>query len=138
MLSKAINGKTLLITLLSAGGIAALVGIGQIWMDFLPWDVFIKTMITIVIVGTLAGFLMAVDYDMPASREKTILAILVVLSLVMGVLIIAQLWWLALEWILFAKIFGTVLILFVLVSFVAAIKEDFGSNRKLKDENYLD
>ncbi|MCB9991712.1 MAG: hypothetical protein H6867_10165 [Rhodospirillales bacterium] len=138
VLAKAFNGKILLITLLAAGGIAAILGIGQIWFDLLAMDDFIRALVTIIVVGVLAGFLMAVDYDIPASREKAILLSLVVLALIMGGLLIAQLWWLALEWALFFKIFGTVLILFVLVSFVAAIKEDFGTNKKLKDENYID
>ncbi len=135
---KALNGKVLLITLMIAGGVAALLGIGQIWFGFMEWHTFVQSLVTIVILGGMAGFLMAVDYDMPASKEKLMLGIVVFLALTMGALIIAQLWWLALPWIDFAKIFGTVLILFVLVSFVLAVKEDFGTSKKLKDENFLD
>jgi len=135
---KSVNGKILFLTLLAAGGIAAVLGIAQIWLNFLEWDLFVKTMITIVIVGGLAGFLMAVDYDMPASREKYLLWMMVLLASSMGGLVLAQMWWWAMDWVEFAKIFGTVLILFALVSFVLALKEDFGVNKKLKDENYID
>ncbi len=135
---KLLNGKVLFTTLLISGGITALLLIGQIWFDILEWSIFIKALVTILIVSALAGFLMAVDYDTPASRGKYILGVMVFLAVAMGVLTIAQLWWLALAWGSFAKIFGTVLILFVLVSFVLAVKEDFGTNKKLKDDNYLD
>lgn len=135
---KSVNGKVLFFTLIAAGAVAAVLGIAQIWLAFLPWDVFFKVMVTILIVGGLAGFLMAVDYDMPASREKYLLGAMVLLAVAMGGLVIAQLWWWAMDWADFAKIFGTVVILFGLVSFVLAIKEDFGTNKKLKDQNYID
>ncbi len=135
---KAINPKILLLTLLAAGGVAAVLGIAQIWFTFLAWDIFIKAMVTIVIVGMVAGFLMAVDYDIPASRDKFLLGAMVLLAISMGGLIIAQMWWWTLPWIDFAKIFGTVLIIFVIVCFVLAVKEDFGTGKKLKDDNYID
>lgn len=135
---KYLNGKVLLITMLASGALAALLGIGQIWFGFLETEILIKALVTILIVGCTAGFLMAVDYDMPSSPQKKLLLSMVVLVLAMGGLLIAQLWWLAMAWGDFAKIFGTVFIVFILVSFVAAIKEDFGTNKKLKDENYLD
>ena len=135
---KSVNGKILFFTLIAAGAVAAVLGIAQIWLGLLAWDVFFKVMATIIIVGGLAGFLMAVDYDMPASREKYLLGAMVLLAVVMGGLIISQLWWWAMDWADFAKIFGTVVILFGLVSFVLAIKEDFGTSKKLKDQNYID
>ena len=135
---KSINGKVLFLTLMAAGAVAAMLGIAQIWLNFLDLDVFIKVMATIVIVGGLAGFLMAVDYDMPGSREKYLLGAMVLLAVVMGGLTITQLWWLAMEWVDFAKIFGTVLILFILVCFVLAVKEDFTTGKKLRDDNYID
>ncbi len=135
---KSINGKVLFLTLMAAGSLAAVLGIMQIWFNFLEWDIFLKVMATIVIVGGIAGFLMAVDYDMPASREKYLLGAMILLAIAMGGLILAQMWWWMMDWGDFAKIFGTVLILFVLASFFLAVKEDFGTNKKLKDDNYID
>lgn len=135
---KYLNGKALLGTLLTVAGVAAILGIAQIWFDFLEWDAFIKAMVTILIVGTISGFLIAVDYDIPASKQKFLLFSTVLMSLILGALTIIQMWWVVMEWFTFAKIFGTILILFLLVSFIVAIKEDFGTSKKLKDENYLD
>lgn len=135
---KILNSKILFTTLLISGGIAALLLIGQVWFNFLAWDIFTKSIVTIMIVGALSGFLVAVDYDIPASKGKFMLGIVVFLALTMGGLTIAQLWWSVLPWDDFTKIFVTILILFVLVSFVMAVKEDFGTNKKLKDDNFID
>ena len=135
---KHINGKTLLFTTLAAIAVAAILGICQIWFDFLAPDVFIKTLVTIAIIGFVSGFLIAVDYDMPASKQKYLLLSTVAMALFSGILVITQMWWTWIEWITFAKIFGTIIILFLLVSFIAAIKEDFGTHKQLKDDNFLD
>lgn len=135
---KYLNSKVLLITVIIGIGIAALLGIGQLWFNFMDWDNFIKSMVTIGIVGLVAGFLIAVDYDMPASKQKTFLLSVIIMSLLMGGMIIVQMWWSVMEWVTFVKIFGTIFILFLLVSFIAAVKEDLGFNKKLKDDKYLD
>ena len=87
-----LKGKVLFTTLLVSGGVAAILLIDQIWLNFLEWDIFIKAIVTIVITSALAGFLIDVDYHTPASREKYMLGIVVLLAVVMGGLIIAQLW----------------------------------------------
>ena len=135
---KALNGKTLLGTVLIAGAIAAILSIAQIWFDLLSWDIYLKSMLTIIIVGFVSGFLIAVDYDIPASKEKYLLYSTVCMALLLGGLTTAQIWFELLEWLTFIKVIGTILILFLLVSFIAAIKEDFGTHKKLKDDNYLD
>lgn len=135
---KNLNGKVLLATLLISGVVAAVLGIAQIWFDVLSWDDFIKALVTIAIAGGLSGFLMAVDYDIEASREKFLLGAIVLLALTLSGLIVGQIWWDILSWTDFAKIFGTVFILFVLVSFVAAVREDFGTHKKLRNDKYLD
>lgn len=134
-----LNSKTLFIALAVTGAAAAVIGIGQIWFGFLAWDMFVKSMVTVVIVGVLVGFLSAVDYDLPAlSRNKVLLYGMIILAIIMGLMILGQMWFFNMEWGSFAKIFGTVAILFILDCFILAIKEDFGSEKKLRDEKFID
>ena len=134
-----LNSKTLFIALAITGAAAAVIGIGQIWFGFLAWDMFIKAMVTVVIIGVLVGFLSAVDYDLPAlSRNKVLLYGMIVLAIIMGLMILGQMWLFNMEWVSFAKIFGTVAILFLLDCFILAIKEDFGTEKKLRDEKFID
>ena len=134
-----LNSKTLFIALAVTGAAAAFIGIGQIWFGFLAWDMFVNSMVTVVIVGVLVGFLSAVDYDLPAlSRNKVLLYGMIILAIIMGLMVLGQMWLFNMEWGSFAKIFGTVAILFILDCFILAIKEDFGSEKKLRDEKFID
>ena len=49
--------------LVACGVIAALLSIVQIWVMILPWDVFVKILITLAIVFVLVGFLMVMVND---------------------------------------------------------------------------
>ncbi len=133
-----IRGKILLYALVLTGVIAALLGIAQMWGGILSIAVFSKTLCSLLILGVLSSFLVAVDYDMPGSKGKTILALLVVLSIAASVLIISQMWWSIFAITTFGKILATLVIIAVLVSFIAAVKEDLGTGKKLKDEKYID
>ncbi len=53
-------------------------------------------------------------------------------------LVIVQLWTNAFEWLLLAKILGTLTILACVASFVIASTEDVSSEKKLKEDDYLD
>ena len=53
-------------------------------------------------------------------------------------LVIIQLWTNAFEWLLLGKILGTLTILGGVASFVMASQEDVSSEKKLKEEDYLD
>ena len=128
----------MLMSLLLTGVIAAVLGIAQMWWEPLAWEIFIKSLITLVIVGTLISFLVAVDYDLPGSRGKIMLGLLVLLALSGSSLLIAQMWWHILKLAVFGKIIATLAILTVLLSFIMAVSEDFGTNKKLKKEKYID
>lgn len=133
-----IQGKVLFISLISTGCIAALLGILQMWFSLMAPVMFGKVMITLAVLGTLASFLLAVDYDFPGSKTKRMLAALVLLALTAAVLILGQVWlsWLAMS--VFWKIIVTLVILAGLAAFILAAVEDFGTNKKLKDDNFID
>lgn len=135
-----IRGKILLLSLLGMGVLAALLGLAQMWLDVMAWEMFGKVMITLFVGGTLASFLMAVDYDLSGTSRKgrLMLGAAVVLSALLAGLIIVQLWWSALGSDTFGKLIITDLVLLALISFVMAVSEDFGANKKLKDDKYID
>lgn len=133
-----IRGKVLFVSLIAMGILAALLGVLQLWTTFMADDTFLKSMITILVLGTLSSFLMAVDYDLPGSKSKTMLGILVVLSTIGAALILLQMWWELLSWSIFGKLMITIVIIGALVSFILVAHEDFGANKKLKDDNYID
>ncbi len=133
-----IRGKALFISLISIGCIAAVLGILQMWTGMLGAILFGQIMGTLLVTGALASFLMAVDYDMPGSKAKLMLGILMALAFMATGLILQQVWfsWLAFD--VFCKLLVTLVILTALVAFILAAHEDFGSNKKLKDDNYID
>ena len=133
-----IRGKVLLWTLLILGALTAILGIAQMWAHLMDWPDFLKSIVTLLILGTLAGFLIAVDYDFPSHRGKIMLSVAILLGIVMAALIIGQMWWSVFELMTFGKILTTDAILLVLVSFFMAVKEDLGNNKSLKDDKYLD
>ena len=124
--------------LMGTGIIGALLGLPQMWLDILEWDDFVKTLITLVIAGSVLSFLTAVDYDMPAVRSKILFAALVVLIVAISGMVIIQLWWVGFQWGLFAKVVVSLGILTALVAFLLAVTEDFGQNKNLRDKSYID
>jgi hypothetical protein len=133
-----IRGKVLFISLSAIGVLAAILSLIEMWTYFLDWDVFLKIMGTFLILGTQISFLMAIDYDLPASRRKWLLLGLVTLSVVASGLVTLQIWTQAFEWSVFLKLVASLAIIFVLVGFLLAVAEDFGTNKRLKDNNYVD
>jgi hypothetical protein len=53
-------------------------------------------------------------------------------------MIIIQLWWVGFAWGLFAKAVLSLGILAGLVAFILAVSEDFGQNKSLRDQHYID
>ena len=133
-----IRGKIMFYALMGTGIIGALLGLAQMWLDILEWDDFVKTLITLVIAGSVLSFLTAVDYDMPAVRSKILFAALVVLIVAISGMVIIQLWWVGFQWGLFAKVVVSLGILTALVAFLLAVTEDFGQNKNLRDKSYID
>ncbi|MGZ9097685.1 MAG: hypothetical protein ACXW30_05255 [Micavibrio sp.] len=133
-----IRGKVLFLSLSAIGVLAAILSLIEMWTYFLDWDVFLKIMGTFLILGTQISFLMAIDYDLPASRRKWLLLGLVTLSVVASGLVTLQIWTQAFEWSVFLKLVASLAIIFVLVGFLLAVAEDFGTNKRLKDNNYVD
>lgn len=133
-----IRGKIFFWSLILMGIIAAVMGIVQMWWSPFGWDLFIKTLVTIIILGTLISFLIAIDYDLPGSKGKFVLGILVLLAILGSSLVIGQIWWSFLAFEIFWKILVTLVIVTGLLAFIMAVSEDFGGNKKLKDEKYID
>ncbi|HEY8192094.1 MAG TPA: hypothetical protein VIG74_06690 [Alphaproteobacteria bacterium] len=133
-----IRSKVMLSVLLLTGAAAAILGLAQMWWEPLAWEIFIKSMVTLLVLGLVASFLTAIDYDMPGSRGKIILAALALLAVAGGGLVVAQMWWHVMTYALFGKVLITLLIIGGLLSFFAAVSEDFGMNKRLKDNKYID
>ena len=133
-----IRGKILFLSLCAIGVIAALLTVVEIWTYFLDWDIYLKSMGTVLILGTLLSFLMAIDYDLPASRRKWLLLGLVALSVVGSGLLTLQIWVQMFQWDIFLKLIGTLGVVVVLLGFLVAVAEDLGVNKRLKDNNYVD
>lgn len=133
-----IRGRVMLSVLLLTGAAAAILSLAQMWWEPLAWEIFIKSMVTLLVLGMVASFLTAVDYDMPGSRGKIILGALALLAVGGGGLVVAQMWWHVIAYALFGKLIVTLLIIGGLLSFFAAVSEDFGTNKRLKDNKYID
>lgn len=108
------------------------------WTGFLAAKMFFDCMASFVVIGALVSFLMAVDYDMPGSKTKALLGVLVVLAFGAAFLILQQVWfgWLAFD--VFWKSGLTLLIITGLIAFILAAQDDFNTNKKLRDDNYID
>jgi len=133
-----IKTKVLFLSLCAMGILAAFLGAAQMWFDILAWNDFLKIMTTLLILGTEFSFLIAVDYDLPSSRRKALLFGLVGLSLGAVILMLAQIWVQLLAWAIFVKIIATMGIALILIGFLIAVAEDFGGNKRLKDNNFID
>ncbi|MBI2234446.1 MAG: hypothetical protein HYU57_05590 [Micavibrio aeruginosavorus] len=133
-----IRTKILFLSLCAMGILAAVFGAAQMWTDFLDWDVFLKLMGTLLLLGTELSFLMAVDYDLPSSRRKWLLLGLVVVSVLSCGMVTLQIWVQFFQWAIFVKLLATLGIAFLLLGFLLAVAEDFGSNKRLKDRNFID
>lgn len=138
MPGKIIHGKVLFLSLCAMGVMAVLLGVAQMWFDLLPWDMFLKVMASLLILGTEISFLIAVDYDLPASRRKYLLMGTVAMSVVTAGLVLLQIWLHPFAWSVFVKIILTLAAGLGLLGFLLAVAEDFGSNKRLKDQNYID
>ncbi|WP_435641581.1 hypothetical protein [Micavibrio aeruginosavorus] len=133
-----IRTRILLFSLMGMGVVAALLGLAQMWGNVMEWAIFVRTMGTIIVLGTLASFLIAVDYDIPASRRKWLLFLLCGLALGAGGLIVAQIWAQVLDWPVFIKVLITLAVGVGLIGFILAVAEDFGTGKKLRDNHYID
>lgn len=138
MRGKIIHGKVLFLSLCAMGVTAVLLGVVQMWFDLLPWDMFLKVMASLLVLGTEISFLIAVDYDLPASRRKYLLMGTVAMSVVTAGLVLLQIWLHPFAWSVFVKIILTLAAGLGLLGFLLAVAEDFGSNKRLKDQNYID
>lgn len=133
-----IRTRILFLSLCALGILTALLSVAQMWTDMLQWDVFIKVMSTLILLGTEVSFLMAVDYDFPASRRKWLLFGLVALSVMASGLMTLQIWGQFFQWAIFVKLLATLGIAVLLIGFLLAVAEDFGTGKRLKDKNLID
>lgn len=133
-----LNGRILLMTMFAIGAIAALLGLVQMWTHAIEWVLFGKIMVTLGIVGVLAGVLMAVDFDLNATNTKRLLLALIAILIAGAALVLDQIWLHIISFSLFWKLGGTLVIIGGFISFIIAVHEDFSLHKKLKDEKYLD
>lgn len=133
-----IKGKILFLSLCAIGVLAAILGLVEMWTYAIDWDIFLKIMGTTLIIGTELSLLMAINYDMESSRRKLLFLGLVTLTGIATVLITLQIWTQFLEWHIFLKIMASIGIVVFLAGFLLAVAEDFGNNKRLKDQNYVD
>lgn len=133
-----IRRNILFLSLCAMGVLAAVVAVCQMWFDILEWQNFLEVIATIIIVGSEISFLIAIDYDLPSSRRKSLLMGLVGLSVAAVLVILGQIWFTMMAWPFFIKTIATLGIAFVLVGFLMVVIEDFHGNKKLKDQNYID
>lgn len=63
---------------------------------------------------------------------------LIGLVLLGALVVILQIWGVSFGPDVFMKVLGTIAVLIVLVGFLMVVKIDFGENKRLKDQNYLD
>jgi hypothetical protein len=130
--------KPLYLTLIATGIIAAIIGLVQMWTEMISGELFSKSMISLVVVGITSAFLMAIQYDVSSGKSRILLISVVVLGLTFAALCLLQLWIAPFEAALFTKLLLTLIIVFGLLAFVMAVKEDFGSEKKMRDDHYLD
>lgn len=133
-----IRGKILFYALMATGVLGAVLLLVQMWAELLEWDDFVKTLITLFISGGLISFLVAVDYDLPATRSRILFGLLVALITAISGMIVVQLWWVGFQWGIFTKVVISLGIFTGLVTFILAVSEDFGQNKTLRDKNYID
>ena len=133
-----IRGNIMFYALMATGIVGALLGMVQMWTEVLEWDDFVKTLITLSVIGSVISFMAAVDYDLPAVRSKILFGALVALIVSISGMVIMQLWWVGFEWGVFAKIVVSMGILTGLIAFLLAVSEDFGQNAALREKNYID
>lgn len=133
-----LRARILFLSLCAVSILAALLGLGEMWFFFIPWPEFLKIMGTLLILGTLISFLIAIDYDFPASRRKTFLLGVIGLSVLAGLLSCLQIWFQLLEWSFFLKILASHGIAIALLAFLSVAAEDFGSHKRLKDNDFID
>jgi hypothetical protein len=70
--------------------------------------------------------------------HKSLLFILIACVAIGAATTIAEIWFVILGWDIYAKAMLTLTIIFVVTGFFMVVKTDFGSVKKLKDDNYLD
>src|SRR5690242_17712325 len=91
-----IDVRSLFISLIATAVLGAVVLLLQIWGHAFSEDVFFRLIGTLAIIGVVASFLIAVDYDLPNTSSKIFLYALVALSVLAGGLVIVQMWMLLL------------------------------------------
>lgn len=133
-----IRHSTLFAVMIATGVVVALMALAQLWFAPFGGATFGKALATAAILGTMVGFIAAIDLDMPIGKARFMLYALIVMGFVSGVLIVVQMWWAVLAWESFGKIIVSMLILAGLIGFYMAVSEDFGNSRKLKDDKYID
>ena len=133
-----IRGKILALSLGAMGVAAAILGVAQMWGDILDWDMFLKIMGTLLLLGSEISFLIAVDYDLPASRRKWLMLGLVGVSALAVGVITVQIWGQVFAWSVFVKLLATMGIAVALLGFLLLVAEDFASNKRLRDRNFID
>lgn len=75
---------------------------------------------------------------MNISKNTWLVRSVVALVIVAAVLLLVQLWFESISWMIFWKLLVTIVIVGLVISFVIAVMADFSSEKSLKDDKYLD
>lgn len=133
-----LSPKVLLSLTIITGVLMAVLFLTQLWLDFFTGAIFTKLAFTILIAGSLTGFLMALKYDLPTHPARIMMGLMAVGMFALATIILLQMWFDFFAGDLFWKVLLSNIILLILGGFIVAVKEDFGEHKRLKDENYLD
>ncbi len=61
--------QTLLKAIIIMASTGALVFIAQIWLEFMPWDMFFKVIITLGVLILLAAFILVIKADLGSHKK---------------------------------------------------------------------
>lgn len=125
-----IRTRVLLICLSCLAIATTALGLTQIFVNIMELTAFVRSIGSLVILGLLASFLAAIDYDVPTTaRRRFLLIALCILAVGVGGLIVAQIWGPVLDWPLFVKALISMGAGMALAGFVLALAQEVGSNR---------
>lgn len=135
------KNSLLLKLIISLIAVAATISLIQLWVPFLSTSLFIKILVTFGITSIVSGLIIALEadtYNAKKLRDHSLSKVIITLIVAVATLVIAQMWLPFISTNIFVKILITFGVVIFVLSLIIAIKSDLGSEKKLKDQNYLD
>ncbi|MEM9470226.1 MAG: hypothetical protein AAF988_08695 [Pseudomonadota bacterium] len=127
------------LTLLGCLLAITIIGLANIWSPNLFNSTLYNVAATLVIGMGLSGMLYTLSFkDEGEKTESSLVKVIGGIAVGLSALFIVQIWFDALNGLLFGKITATGIIVAIVAGFVITLKDDFFENKRLKDENCLD